>query len=109
MTNDFYVGMGAPLVSTFTVDRGSVRVKVLGSPGSPDLSDVTSAVWEVAGPTGRQVWPVSILTQTSTQVELMREHQSGDFPAEGHYEVRSRLTMPTGVLVSDWRTIRVSK
>lgn len=109
MSGDFFVGMGAPLVSTFVVDRGNVRVKVSGSPGSPDLTEVTSATWEVLGPNGKQSWPTTILTQSSTQLELMREHQASDFPVEGNYEVRARLVLPTGVLISDWRTLRVTK
>lgn len=109
MTNDLYVGIGPPNVSFYEVERGDTRVNAAGADVLADLTDVTSAVWEVRGPTSMATWPVDIRSQTADALRTMRTHRVTDFPAEGQYDVRVRLYLPGGSLFTDWTPVRVRR
>lgn len=109
MSAELYVGIGPPNVTMVAVSRGDTLVNVGGIPTLVSLLDVTQATWEVRGPTSTATLPLSIITQSAGALSLMRAHAKQDFPAEGHYDTRVRLTLPDGLVYTDWVVVRVRK
>ena len=106
-----YVGASAPVASDFIVSpRYGETDAVSGLPVvAPDLTEVTSAEWEVALPRGETTtWSVSIVGDpASTELVTRRIHVSTDLPRAGKYTVRALLTTPGGIVRSEPQVIVV--
>jgi hypothetical protein len=90
VTAPVYVGALAPERVEVAIDNAALAVAPL------DLSTVTAVDLEVRAPAQSFTWPLTITSQTASEIVGYYEFAEGDVGGEGDYRVTVRLTLAAG-------------